>query len=323
MPHPITITCTAATYTSKKSSNTDFVELDEDQVKSGQMCYQSGGAFYESASGNGHGPDLEEILAKSLQYFGTDVAPWPTSRHRNDKDLEACRVADRASEDAALPVSLFLTSQLEEISGSSVAVPVVTSPSNTRRSRRLSLTKVNEELRSLDGRLCYERLEPVPIVAPSPLRTHVIEKQKKTNGHSHAEAPSHGRIHNLFSFIYSRSASAKKTSSVPPVDDFKVFFDSSPSYFNPGVLEPFSSLRCSTTASSSSAKTERSIRFENEVKVCETFAKDDYSRESVEYVARQLTPALALAIKKELNTIKQEMEVHEESRENTQFYFIK
>ena len=65
------------------------------------------------------------------------------------------------------------------------------------------------------------------------------------------------------------------------------------------------------------------LSFDNEVSVCETFHKDDYCRQSLYYVARQLTPALALAIKKELNDIKQEMEVHEEARHMTQFYLVK
>lgn len=64
------------------------------------------------------------------------------------------------------------------------------------------------------------------------------------------------------------------------------------------------------------------IRFADEVMVCDTFATSDYSRKAIDFAARQLTPALALAIKKELNEVKAEMDVHELSRVNTQFYRV-
>lgn len=49
---------------------------------------------------------------------------------------------------------------------------------------------------------------------------------------------------------------------------------------------------------------------------------DEYNRGACDFAARSLTPQLALLIKKELNEVKAEMEVHEESREHTQFYKI-
>ena len=78
-------------------------------------------------------------------------------------------------------------------------------------------------------------------------------------------------------------------------------------------------------SSSPTAKSKKTmkLRFDNEVSICETFHKEDYSRQSLDYVARQLTPSLALQIKKELNSVKQEMDVHDDARHLTQFYLIK
>lgn len=54
-----------------------------------------------------------------------------------------------------------------------------------------------------------------------------------------------------------------------------------------------------------------------------TYSADDYDRHGIDYIARQLTPTLAMLIKMELNEVKREMVVHEESRGNTQFYPIR
>lgn len=55
----------------------------------------------------------------------------------------------------------------------------------------------------------------------------------------------------------------------------------------------------------------------------ETFSKQEYDRGGVEYVAKRLNPLMATMIKIELNELKSEMPVHEESRKNTQFYKVK
>lgn len=52
----------------------------------------------------------------------------------------------------------------------------------------------------------------------------------------------------------------------------------------------------------------------------DAYSTDEYNRGACEFAAKALTPQLAMQIKKELNEAKQEMEVHEESREFTQFY---
>lgn len=67
-------------------------------------------------------------------------------------------------------------------------------------------------------------------------------------------------------------------------------------------------------------KRQRLCRFSPLVQVGEAHSKDDYDRGAIEYIAKSLTPALALAIKQELNEVKSEMPVHQESTIYTQFY---
>lgn len=54
-----------------------------------------------------------------------------------------------------------------------------------------------------------------------------------------------------------------------------------------------------------------------------THSRTDYERGGVEYIAKFLTPEIALMIKRELNEVKKEMSVHEESRHHTQFYHLR
>ena len=55
----------------------------------------------------------------------------------------------------------------------------------------------------------------------------------------------------------------------------------------------------------------------------EAFGRSEYERGGVEYVAKCLTPELAMMIKRELNEVKREMPIHEESRHHTQFYALR
>lgn len=55
----------------------------------------------------------------------------------------------------------------------------------------------------------------------------------------------------------------------------------------------------------------------------ETFSSLEYERGGVEYVAKRLSPLMAMMIKIELNEVKHEMPIHEDSRKNTQFYNVK
>lgn len=76
-----------------------------------------------------------------------------------------------------------------------------------------------------------------------------------------------------------------------------------------------------TPAGMQAAKTLR-IKFAPLPVFYNTYSAEDYDRHGIDYIARQLTPTLAMLIKMELNEVKREMMVHEESRGNTQFYPI-
>lgn len=55
----------------------------------------------------------------------------------------------------------------------------------------------------------------------------------------------------------------------------------------------------------------------------ETWSRSMYERGGVEYIAKSLTPELAMMIKRELNEVKKEMPVHEDSKRYTQFYALR
>lgn len=85
-----------------------------------------------------------------------------------------------------------------------------------------------------------------------------------------------------------------------------------------GILKNSSSL---ISATINGPKEYKKISFNSKVMVSETFSEEDYQRKG-EFVAQILTPEVALLIKNELNAFKKDMDVHEESRQNTQFYQI-
>lgn len=67
----------------------------------------------------------------------------------------------------------------------------------------------------------------------------------------------------------------------------------------------------------------RKVVFNDQHSFIEVHSKEDYNRSAIDYVARALTPAIAMMIKKELNEVKAEMEVHDSSKHHTQFYQVK
>lgn len=64
------------------------------------------------------------------------------------------------------------------------------------------------------------------------------------------------------------------------------------------------------------------IHFSEDIQWLDTWPVSEYNRAACEFAAKALTPALAMAIKKELNEVKAEMDVHEDSRANTQYYRV-
>lgn len=68
----------------------------------------------------------------------------------------------------------------------------------------------------------------------------------------------------------------------------------------------------------------RRLKFDMErVRYHITYGRGDYERGGVEYIAKSLTPEVAMMIKRELNEVKKEMSIHEESRQYTQFYQLR
>lgn len=68
----------------------------------------------------------------------------------------------------------------------------------------------------------------------------------------------------------------------------------------------------------------RKLRFDLErTEFGETYSRGDYERGGVEYIAKSLTPDIAMMIKRELNEVKREMPIHEESKHYTQFYVLR
>lgn len=81
-------------------------------------------------------------------------------------------------------------------------------------------------------------------------------------------------------------------------DDTRLAADASPA----GTAEP----------------TQKRFRFNETVLVGQTFSSDEYERAADGAI--QMTPTLAYLIRKELNELKAQMEVHEDSRHLTHFY---
>ena len=51
-----------------------------------------------------------------------------------------------------------------------------------------------------------------------------------------------------------------------------------------------------------------------------TYSPDEYDRRVIDFVARQMSPSVAMLIRLELNELKKNMEVHHDSRHHTTFY---
>ena len=195
----------------------------------------------------------------------------------------------------------------------SVSVPAPEPTIKRSHSRnRVSLTQIN--ITEEDPRAIMERLEPIPVIHNEANEKTPIaaDPRKKSSWFS-------------FFSLSRRSSSISAGDSIAAAFQPKGILKTNTAYPHIDDSSSVSSNEITTSASplQKAKKLERRLRFDNEVRVCETFHKEDYSRESVEYVAKQLTPSVAAAIKRELNELKQEMEVHEEARHLTQFYVIK
>lgn len=63
-----------------------------------------------------------------------------------------------------------------------------------------------------------------------------------------------------------------------------------------------------------------SVRFSSRILLYDTYNEDDYDRKPASATCNSLTPQIAMDIKNELNQVKSEMPVHEDSRCYTQFF---
>lgn len=308
-----------------------FHNLDVSTPTSSPMCQAPMAVTpIESDSGS----SLMALFSQSIEMFGAATAPWPIRRTYS------------ATEQSGL----FLTSEMPV----EQSPPPSESASQLKRrisanSRKASANSANAELIA-ETRRIYEHLEPVPIVTASPADLARQRAAEAALREQHEKrAPS--KFATFLSLLYSRGAGSKSSRQD---EETTLDCESEESYYNArmanlkvksilkksmatgsvqksanissaearGFTSNPPSRPSSPSESVRSAKTSK-LRFDNEVIVCETFHREEYSRQSVDYVARQLTPSLALAIKRELNSIKQEMEVHEDSRHLTQFYAVK
>lgn len=308
------------------------MEIDSWPSKVEQQYTSSSSTSTIAAAAVQNDDSIISIFAQSIEIFGSSMAPWPTSG--SGKSIPE-QVAGIFITSEASPKDESAQSRLE------ANKPQIQSKLRRLASgRRVSISRINEE-NYVDSQRLYNELEPIPIVTverklsfkavAAAKEIELFEAQKERNSKS-------SRLQNWLASLYTRSNSNSSKSS--PKDEECGFGSESYSL----ERKPLKSIlkKTSTTVlevqksasipeneaiklSADGKKPKKTMRlcFDNEVSVCETFHKDDYSRQSLDYVARQLTPSLALAIKKELNAVKQEMEVHEDSRHLTQFYLIK
>jgi hypothetical protein len=272
-----------------------------------------------------HDESVINIFTQSIEIFGSSMAPWPATGKSIQEQVAGIFITSESSCTKDETIQSRLEANKPQIQ------------SKLRRSsgsRRASITRINEEF--VDSQLIYSKLEPIPIVTVERKLSMISTTKEKDDEPFEAQKESNSRssrLQNWLSSLYARNNS--KTSTKDEESGFGSLssssFDQKPLKSilkNTSVLEVQKSTSIPESEAikiTSNVKPKKSIkiRFDNEVSVCETFHKEDYCRQSLDYVARQLTPSLALGIKKELNSVKQEMEVHDDSRHLTQFYLIK
>lgn len=271
------------------------------------------------------------IFTQSIEIIGNSISPWPAASSKTIPE-QVAGIFIKSEAAVTSPKDETVQSRLE------ANKPQIQSKlrRSTSTARRFSLTRINEET-FYDSQKLYNELEPIPIVT-------LEEKQQQQQAHNtkvSAEVAlfdNHrkgSRLQNWLASLYYRNNASQQQAQASPKSNIKIDEESGIVEGKPapkGILKATKSENVQKSASipeteaikmSHPTKKTMKLRFDNEVSVCETFHKEDYSRQSLDYVARQLTPSLAMSIKKELNAVKQEMEVHEESRHLTQFYLIK
>ena len=303
------------------------IEIDCWPSKSESISTCTSANLSSSTHLNQQDESIVSIFAQSIEIFGSSMAPWPNSGKSIPEQVAGIFISSENICTKDETVQSRLEANKPQIQ------------SKLRRSssgsRRVSISRINEE-NYFDSQRIYGELEPIPIVTvqrqssiisiTNETETELFEVQKERNTKS-------SRLQNWLSSLYARNTVKGSTKDEEYALCSSSPIDQKPSKSilkNTSVLEvqksssiPETEAIKMTTSTSGKPKKSIKITFDNEVSVCETFHKEDYCRQSLDYVARQLTPSLALAIKKELNSVKQEMEVHEDAKHLTQFYLIK
>lgn len=291
-----------------------------------------------TAATSGKDDSIINIFSQSIELFGASMAPWPGGKSIPEQVAGIFLVSESAS-----PKDEPVQSRLE------ANKPQIQSKlrRSTSTTRRISITRINEEI-FVEAQKIYIELEPIPIVSANKSKypegrspSSVSAKDAEEIIESHKERSSRSsRLQNWLASLYSKAShnnNQQQLVSGPKDEETGLNvanFDRKPLK---GILKTVSTtftversvaiseteIQTISNPPSSKPKKTMKLRFDNEVSICETFHKEDYSRQSLDYIARQLTPSLALQIKKELNSVKQEMEVHEDARHLTQFYLIK
>lgn len=305
--------------------NFDFEDYtmvsDNWSVVAKQDCYTSfAKKVYCSTQDKDEG--LISVFTQSIEIFGSTMAPWPTSGKANSEQANG----------------LFITSESSPKEDTIQVIKEANKPqiqSKLRRSnsnRQNSICRINED-NFLDSQTIYNNLEPIPIVTvPKPsielLKTPAAEASPSNENPPRERKAS--RLQNWIACLYSKTSGSPKNKLNDEELAENQFVEKPLKSIlkkSSGNVQKSASISgkeaACITSDTSIPKKKIKLRFDNEVIVCETFHKDDYSRQSLDYVARQLTPSLALSIKKELNGFKRDMEVHEDARHLTQFYLIK
>ena len=304
--------------------NFDFEDYtigsDNWNVAAKQDCYAS---FAKNAHYSTQDKDegLISIFAQSIEIFGSTMAPWPASVKANSEQANGLFITSESSpKEDTIQVTI-------EANKPQIQSKLRRSNSSNRQN---SICRINEE-NILDAQTIYNNLEPIPIVTvpKAPIELDKTPQTVEVSENPPRERKA-SRLHNWIASIYYKTSGnlknklndeelAENQSVEKPV---KSILKKSGGNVQKSASISEKEAACITSDTYIPQKKIK-LRFDNEVIVCETFHKDDYSRQSLDYVARQLTPSLALSIKKELNGFKQEMEVHEDARHLTQFYLIK
>lgn len=271
------------------------------------------------------------LFSQSIEIFGNTMAPWPTGKSIPEQV-------------AGIFITSELTSPKDESVQSRLEANKPQIQTKLRRSNskahKPNISQINEDTFA-DAQRIFNELEAIPIVTVErrKLPVQTSEKEADTSDAQKGAKSRTSRLQSWLLSLYGRSNSLTgkckdeecggldrmplksilKKPSKSSKSSESLTTEAAQAVQKSAIMTEFEAGKLSSTRPKKSIK----LRFDNEVSVCETFHKEDYCRQSLEYVARQLTPALALSIKKELNALKQEMEVHEDSRHLTQFYLLK